>query len=176
MRAFFVALGVRLQGVAGPLPREAQLAQPAADGPLGRGAAAVPGQVLVQQPDGPLDRRVAQRVGPAGQRLTQGGLPVLGPDGGVIPAPAVAQAAGGPLGLVAAQPVVDAHPAGAQQAGDLGDGPAGGHLQEGQRAAEEESVSGRPQLLLQGSPLAFGQSQPAHGTPQPGAYRFTGRV
>jgi hypothetical protein len=141
--------------------------QLAADGRLGRGAVAVAGQVLAQQRDGPLDGPVAQGIRPPGQRLAQGGAPLLGPDRGVVAAPAVAQAASGPPGLEAAEPLVDAHAAGAEQAGDLRDGPARRDLQQGEGSAIQHGVARQPELLLQLRPLAPGQLELAHGTPRP---------
>jgi hypothetical protein len=148
----------------------------AADGSLGRGVVVVAGQVLAQQRDGPLDGPIAQRVGRPGQRLRQGGPPLLGPDRGMVPAPAVAEAVGGLLVLEAAQPLVDAHPAGAQQASDLSDGPTSRHLQDGEDSAVQHGVACAAELLLQVHPLPLGQLESAHGIPQPTGYCSRSRV
>jgi hypothetical protein len=150
--------------------------QLAADCRLRRGVVAVVGQVLAQQRDGPLDGPVAQGIRPPGQRLAESGAPLLGPNGGVVAAPAVAEAGGGALGLEAEQPLVDAHAASAQQAGDLRDGTAGSDLQQGEGPAVEHGVARQAELFLQLRPLASGQLELAHGAPRPPAYRPRNRV
>ena len=156
MRAFFAALGVGVERVPGPLPDVAQLVQLAAERGLRRPRAAQAGQVLPEQGDRPGQGLVAEAVGALRQAGAEEGLEVLGPEGRVIAAAVVQQAGGVVAAGVAGDPVVDAGAAGPQQAGDLGDGPAGGRFQDRPGAAEDAGVLRAFQLMLQPAPLLGG--------------------
>ncbi len=158
MRRFFVALGVRVEHVPRPLPDVPQVVHLPPHRRLGEALLAPALQVFAQQRDGPFDRLVAELLRPPLEGGDEGRLEFLGPQGGVVAPALVGQGGRVSRLLVPGDPVVDAHAARAQQAGDLGDGAPGGGLQDGEGAAEKAGVRGGAQLLLKSAALGVGQS------------------
>src|SRR5262245_38278185 len=112
---FFVALGVGLQYVAGPLPDKAHGMQLPTDGGGGQVLASGCRQVFAQQVGGPFDRLVAEVAWRGGQGLPEDGPQVGRPRRRVVAAPVVEQRGGVAALVIAGEPVVDAYPAGTQQ-------------------------------------------------------------
>jgi hypothetical protein len=113
-----------------------------------------------------LQRLVAEVGRPPLQGSDQRGLETLGPNGGVVAAPFIGEVRRIVVLLIAVDPVVNADPAGAEEASNLGDGAPGGGLQDGQGAAEEPSIRGTPQLLFELVSLCRAQEQVVHETPR----------
>jgi len=166
MRRFFLALGVGVEDVARPLPGVAQVTQPPADRRLGEARPTPALQVLLQQRDGPFDRPVAEVIRPPLERGGEVGPEFVRPRAGVIAPTPVRQGGRVARLVVARDPVVDAHPAGAEHPGDLGDGSPGGRLRDGPGAAKEPGVGGVAQLPFESGPLGGGQLGAAHGAPR----------
>jgi hypothetical protein len=122
--------------------------------------------VLLQQRDGPFERLVAEMSRPPLQGGGKGGLQVFGPEGGAIASPLIYQVGRVVCLLIAIDPLVDAHPAGSEQSGDFGDGPARSSFQDGQGSPEETSIRSTLELLFKAASLVRGQVQAAHETPR----------
>jgi len=128
-----------------------------ADRGLRKVRAAPAGQVFAQQRDRPLDRLIAEVLRPPLEGGRQGRLQLLGPQAGVIATALVGQGRRVVPLLVAGDPVVDAHAAGAEQPGDLGNRSAGGRLQDREGAPEQPRIVGLTQLLFESSAPRSGQ-------------------
>lgn len=158
MRRFFVALGVGVEHVARPLPGVPQVVHLPADRRLGEALLTPAPQVLAQQRDGPFDGLVAELLRAPLEGGDEGRSELLGPQAGVVPPALVGQGNRVSLLFIPRDPVVDAHAAGAEQAGDLGDRTPGGGLQDGEGASEEAGIRGGAELLLKPAALGVGQS------------------
>jgi hypothetical protein len=163
MRRFFLALGVRVEDVARPLPDVSQLVHLPANRRLGEVRLAPTPQVLAQQRDGPFDSLVAEILRAPPEAGDEGRLEVLGPQAGVVAPALVGQSGRVSCPLIAVDPVVDAHATGAEHTGDFGNGAPRSGLQDSEGTAEESGVGGIAQLLFQSASLGVGQSQAAHG-------------
>ena len=156
MARFFLALGVRFEHVARPLPHVTQLRQLTAHTGGGQGFPGRRREVLAEQLAGPLDGLVAELVGRSGQGLTQEGLQLLRPDRRAVAAAVFQERSRLPVATVAGQPLVDADPADPQEGGDLGDAPPLRHFQHGERAAEDRRVAAGGQLSFELQALTGG--------------------
>jgi hypothetical protein len=162
MRRFFLALGVRVEVVARPLPDVIQAAQRPADG-VGRHA--LLGEELkhlAEQRHRPAGRRVAEVLGREGEQGVEQVLLVLVQQRVAAPAGFVGQRGGGAVREVSRDPVVDTLPGNAEHAGDVGGGAAEVELQDGERPAIEADVGGVRELTTEALPLPGGQVEPAH--------------
>jgi hypothetical protein len=158
MRRFFLALGVRVEDVTRPLPGISQVVQLPANRRLRKAFLPPALQVLAQQRDGPFDRLVAEVLRAPLEAGDEGRLEVLGPQAGVIAPALIDQGRRVSCLLIALDPVVDAHTAGAEHAGDFGNGAPASGFQDGQGAAEEARIGGIAQLPFQSAALGVGQS------------------
>jgi hypothetical protein len=96
----------------------------------------------------------------------EGGLEIFGPEREAI-APALIDQVGWVVpSLVAVDPVVDTHPAGSKQLGDLGDGPACSDFQNGQGAPVEVGIRGGSELFFEPASPSCGQVYVTHGIPR----------
>jgi hypothetical protein len=130
--------------------------QLSADGRHGQALRAPAFQVLAQQRDGPRNRLVAEVLRPPLEAGSESRLEFLGPQAGVIAPALIDQGGRVACLLVARDPVVDADAAGAEEAGDLGDGAAASGFQDSQGAAVEASIRVIVQLLFQSASLGGG--------------------
>jgi hypothetical protein len=146
MRRFFLALGVRLQVVARPLPGVAQPAQRAAHGVFRHPPPRDDFQELLEQGDRPAHVRAAELLGREGKQGLQQALVVL-VQRRVTPPPRLVPQGLGVMTLgVGPGPVVDALPGHAEHAGDVSGGAPLVELQDGQGAPQEAGVQGLLEL------------------------------
>ncbi len=165
MRRFFLALRVGRQDVARPLPGVLQLMELTADRSLGDALVLPVLQVLLEQGHGPLHRLITEVRRPPPQGGGEGRLEVLGPQRGTV-APALVGQCGWVARLaIAVDPVVDANPAGAQEPGDVGNGPPGSRFQDRPGAAKQARIRGASELLFEPMLLGGGDSEVTHGAP-----------
>jgi hypothetical protein len=162
MRRFFLALGVRLQVVARPLPHVIQPVQRPPQGivrhPPPRGDL----QELLEQGDRPAHVWAAQVLGREGQEGPQQVLVIL-VQRPLTPRPLLVIQRLGVMALgVGPDPVVDALPGHPEHPGDVGRGAPLIEFQDGQGAPQEAGVQGFLQLAPQAAPLPGGQVQSAH--------------
>src|SRR5205823_7445263 len=107
--------------------------------------------------DRPSRGLIAPLTGALRQGVPHEGRELLGPKARVVAATLVEQAFR-VLGLgLTRRPVVDTHPADAQQAGDRADGSPSGYLQDGQGTAEDGGVAGGLPLPFQEGSLRRGK-------------------
>jgi hypothetical protein len=142
MRRFFLALGVRLQVVARPLPGVIQPVQRAAHGVVGNPPSYGNVQKLLEQGDGPAHVRAAQVLGREGEEGLQQVLVIL-VQRPVTSAPRLVRQGLGVMALgVRLDPVVDTLPGDPEHAGHLSGGAPLVELHDGQRAPQEAGVQG----------------------------------
>jgi hypothetical protein len=122
--------------------------------------------MLLQQRDGPLQRLIAKVRGPPLQGGGEGRLQVFVPEGGAIASSLIYQVERIMRLLIARDPVVDAYPAGSEQAGDLGKGSARGSFQNSQSSSVETSIRGISELLFETVSLCRCQVKDGHKTPR----------
>jgi hypothetical protein len=163
MRRFFLALGVRVQVVPGPLPDVVQPVQDPAQGVLGHPLPGGPLQGLAEQGHRPTDVRVTEVLGRGGEEVFQRLLVVL-TQRGVTPPPSGALKGRGVVALeVSPDPVVDALSGHPEHAGDVGGGAPVVELQDGEGTPKEAGIPGLRELTAEPLPLPGGQFEPAHG-------------
>src|SRR5438874_1558010 len=85
IRRFFLSLGVRIEHIAGPLPRVPLLVELSADGTPRRRRAAPAGQMPLEQWNGPLHGLVTEAVGDLSQARSESCAQLLAPETGTIP-------------------------------------------------------------------------------------------
>jgi len=162
MRRFFLALGVRVEVVARPLPHVLQPAQRPPQRVLGRPPFRGELQDLLEQGYGPARVRVAEFLGRPGEEGRQQVLLVF-VEQRVAPPPGLVVQRQGVVGLgVALDPVVDALAGHAEHAGQLGGRAAPVELQHGQGAPQDAGVQGFGQLTPEAAALPRCQVQSAH--------------
>jgi len=162
MRRFFLALGVRVQVAARPLPHVIQPAQRAAERVAGEPPPGGDLQELLQQRDRPAYMRGAQVLGRQGEEGFQQVLVILVERRGAAPALRVPQGRG-VVGLgVRLDPVVDTLPGYAEHAGQVRRGAPPVESQHGQRAPKGAGVRGFRELTPQAAPLPGSEVEPAH--------------
>jgi hypothetical protein len=88
----------------------------------------------------------------------EGRLQVFVPKGGAIASAQIYQVERIVRLRIALNPVVDAYPAGSEQAGNLGNGPARGSFQNGQSSSVETSIRGVSELLFETVSLCRSQA------------------
>jgi len=162
MRRFFLALGVRLQVVSGPLPHIIQPVQRAAQRVVGHLPPRGDVQELLEQGDRPAHVRTAQVLRREGQEGLQQVLVVF-VQRPMTSRPFLVPQRLGVMALgVGRDPVVDTLPRHPEHPGDLGGGSPLVELQDGEGAPQEAGVQGVLQLAPQASPLPGGQVESAH--------------
>jgi hypothetical protein len=162
MRRFFLALGVRLQVVARPLPRVTQPVQRAAQGVVRHLPPGGDFQKHLEQGDRPAHVRAAQVLGRDGEDGFQQAHIVLVERRVAAPSRPVPQCLGVVALGVGLDPVVDALPGHAEHAGDVSGGAPLVELQDGQGAPQEAGIQGHLELTPEAVSLPGGQFEPAH--------------
>lgn len=163
MRRFFLALRVRLQVVAGPLPDVIQPVQGPAKRVFGDRLLRGDLQDLAEQGHGPTGVRIAEVLGRGGEEGLQQALLVLVQQGVTPPARLVLKGRGIASLEVSPDPVVDALSSHPEHASDVGGGATVVELQDGQGPPEEAGISGLRELTPQSPPLPGSQFESAHG-------------
>jgi hypothetical protein len=162
MRRFFLALGVRLQVVARPLPHVIELVQRPAHGVVRHPPSRGDFQKLLKQGDRPAHVRAAQVLGREGQEGPKQMLVVL-VQRPMTPRPfLVPQRLGIMAPGVGPDPVVNALPGHPEHTGDVGRRAPLVELQDGQGAPQEAGIQGHLQLTPETASLPGGQVEPAH--------------
>src|SRR6185312_286486 len=131
-----------LQDVSGPLPDIAQLMQLPAHRPLGPPAVVPPGQMLLEQLDGPFRIAIAPIPRWSLHGRAQHGEEIVVPGGEVTMPPGIAEGPGRRCQEVAIEPVVDRLGRDAQVGGDRRDRSPLIELQEGQGPTEGVGLVG----------------------------------
>jgi hypothetical protein len=162
MRRFFLALGVRLQVVAGPLPHVIDPVQRPAHGIVRHPPPRGDFQKLLKQGDRPTHVRAAQILGRESQESPKQMLVVLVQRPMTSRAFLVPQRLGVMALSVGPDPVVDALPGHPEHTGDVGRRAPLVELQDGQGAPQEAGVQGVLQLTPQAAALPRGQVESAH--------------
>jgi hypothetical protein len=162
MRRFFLALGVRVEVGARPLPDVIQAPQCPAHGVLRHALVGEEREYLLEQGHRPTGRRVAEILGRDGEEGFEQVLSVLVQQRVAAPACFVRQG-GGVAGLqVRLDPVVDALPGDAEHPGDVGGGAAKVELQDRKRPPVPAGIGGVRELTAEALALPGGQVEPAH--------------
>jgi hypothetical protein len=162
MRRFFLALGVRVEVVARPLPDVIQAPQRPAHGVLGHALVGEEREHLLEQGHRPTGRRVAEVLGRDGEKGFEQVRLVLVQQR--VPAPpCFVRQRGGVAGLhVRLDPVVDALPGDAEHPGDVSGGPAKVELQDRQGPPVQAGIGGVRELTAEALALPSRQVEPAH--------------
>jgi hypothetical protein len=163
MRRFFLALGVRVQVVARPLPHVIQPVQCPAKSVIGHPLLGGDLQDLAEQRDRPTRVRVAEVLGRVGEEGPQQVLLVFVQQRVTPPSSFVLQGRGVVVLSVNRDPVVDALPGGSEHASDVGSGATMVELQDGKCTPKQTGIPGRRELTPEAPPLPGGQVEPAHG-------------
>ena len=146
-------VSVGLQDVSRPLPDVAQLMQLPAHGPIRPRAAVPPGQVLLEQLDGPFRIAIAPISRWSFQGRAQHGEEIVVPGGDMTMPPGIAEGAGRGCEEVAIEPVVDRLSRDAQLGSDGSDREPLIELQEGQGPTKDVGVVGGVASPSQAIPL-----------------------
>lgn len=163
MRRFFLALRVRVQVVAGPLPDIVQPVQCPAQGVVGRPSLRGGLQDLAEQRHRPAYVREAEVLGRGGEEGLQQVLLILIQQGMTSPAWLVLKGRGVAAFAVRPDPVIDALPGHAEHAGDVGSGATVVELQDGEGPPKQAGAVGLRELTTETSPLPGRQFESAHG-------------
>jgi hypothetical protein len=162
MRRFFLALGVRHQVVARPLPDVVQPVQGPAQGVVGQPLIQEVLQQVAQQGHRPVGVRGAEVLRGQQQEGFQQVLGVLVQRGRAPPALGVLQCGGVAAATVGLDPVVDALAGDAEEVRDLRHRPPGVELQDSERPPQEAGVERLGQLAPEALALRGGQLKAAH--------------
>lgn len=162
MRRFFLALGVRIQVVAGPLPDVVQPVQGPAKSVLGHLLLRGDLQDLAKQGHRPAGVRIAEVLGRGGEEDLQQVLLVLIQQGMTPPACLVREGRGVVVLEVSPNPFIDALPGYSEHASDVGGGATVVELQDGEGTPEEAGVPSLRELTPEAPPLPGSQFESAH--------------
>jgi hypothetical protein len=163
MRRFFLALRVRVQVVAGPLPDIVQPVQCPAQGVIGDPLLRGDLQGLAEQRHRPAYVRVTEVLGRGGEEGLQQVLLVLIQQGMTSPAWLVRKGRGVAALAVRPDPVIDALTGHPEHAGDVGSGATVVELQDGEGPPVEAGIVGLRELTTEAPPLPGSQFESAHG-------------
>ena len=162
MRRFFLALGVRLEVVARPLPDVVPAPQRPPEGRVGDALVGDELKDLPQQGHRPTGGRVAEVLGRDGEEGLQQVFLVLVEQRGPATAGLVGQRGGVAVAQVRRDPVVDALAGDAEHAGNVSGGAPEVELQDREGAAVEAGVRGASELTAELPPLPGCEVKPAH--------------
>jgi hypothetical protein len=162
MRRFFLALGVGVEVVAGPLAHVVQPVQRPPDGVLGDPLPRGDVQGLSEQRHRPTHVRPVELLGRDGEEGLQQVRLVLVQEGAAPPPLLVLEGRGVEGFRVRLDPVVDGLPRHAEHAGDVGGGATLVELQHGKGPPKDARLPGLVKLASEASPLPGGQVEPAH--------------
>jgi hypothetical protein len=162
MRRFFLALGVRVEVVARPLPDVIQPPQGPAEGVIRDALVGEEFEGFLEQRHRPTRRRVAEILGRDGEEGFEQVLLVLIQHRVPPPARLVRQRGGVVPLQVGLDPVVDALPGDAEHPGDIGGWAAKVELQDGEGPPKEAGILGVGELTAEALPLPGGQFEAAH--------------
>lgn len=163
MRRFFLALRVRVQVVAGPLPYVVQPVQSPAKSVFGHPLLRGYLQDLAEQGHRPADVRISEVLGRDGEEGLQQVLLVLIQQGMAPPAALVLEGCGVASLEVSPNPVIDTFSGDSEHAGDVGGGATMVELQDGEGPPEEAGIPGLRELMPEAPPLPGRQVESAHG-------------
>jgi hypothetical protein len=163
MSRFFLALWVRVQVVAGPLPDIVQPVQCPAQGVIGDPLLGGDLQDLAEQRHSPAYMRVTEVLGRGGEEGLQQVLLVLIEQGMTSPAYLVLKGRGVAARAVRADPVIDALSGHSEHAGDVSSGATVVELQDGEGPPVEAGIVGLRELTTEPPPLPGSQFESAHG-------------
>ena len=159
MQRFFLALRVRVQIVAGPLPDVVQPVQCPAKSVLGHPLLRGDLQDLAEQGHRPTYVRVAEILGRGGKEGLQQVLLVLIQQGMTPPSSLVLEGRGVAALDISPDPV-SGH---SEHAGDVGGGATVVELQDGEGTPEEAGIPRLCELTTEAPPLPGSQFESAHG-------------
>jgi hypothetical protein len=162
MRRFFLALGVRLEVVARPLPDVIAAPQRPADGVVGGALVGDEFEYLAQQGHRPAGGRVAEVLGRDGEEGFEQVFLVLIEQRLPAAARFVGQRGGVAVAQVRRDPAVDALAGDTEHAGDVRSGAPEVELQDGEGAAVEAGIRGVGELTAEPLPLRGGEVKSAH--------------
>jgi hypothetical protein len=173
MRRFFLALRVRVQVVAGPLPDVVQPVQGPAKSVFGHPLLRGDLQDLAEQGHRPTDVRIAKVLGRGGKEGLQQVLLVLIQQGMTPPASLVLEGRGVAALNVSPDPVIDALSGHSEHASDVGGGATVVELQDGEGTPEEAGIPGLRELTTEAPPLPGSQFESAHSSVDEAAHEQT---
>lgn len=163
MRRFFLALRVRVQVVAGPLPYVVQPVQSPAKSVFGHPLLRGYLQDLAEQGHRPAYVRVAEVLGRDGEEGLQQVLLVLIQHRMTPPASLVLEGRRAATLEVSPDPVLDTLSGDSEHAGDVGGRATMVELQDGEGPPEEADIPGLSELTPEAPPLPGSQVESAHG-------------
>jgi hypothetical protein len=163
MRRFFLALGVRVQVVAGPLPDVVQPMQGPAKSVFGHSLLRGDLPDLAEQGPRPTCVRRAEVLGRGGKEGLQQVLLVLIPQVMTPPASLVLEGRGVAALEVSPDPVIDALSGHSQHPSDVDGGATGVELQDSEGTPEEAGIPRLRELTTEAPPLPGSQLESAHG-------------
>ena len=163
MRRFFLALGVRLQVVARPLPDVVQPMQGPAKRVFGYPLLRGDLQDLAEQWHRPTCVRIAEVLGRSGEESPQQVLLVLIQQARTPPASRVLERRGVAVLDVSPDPVIDALSGHSEHASDVGGGATPVEFQDGEGTPEEAGIPRLRALTTEVPPLPGSQFESAHG-------------
>jgi hypothetical protein len=163
MRRFFLALRVRVQVIARPLPHIVQPVQCPAQGVLGHPLIRGDLQDLAEQGHRPTGVRIAEVLGRGGKESLQQVLLILIQQGRTPPASLVLERRGVAALEVSPHPVIDALSGHSEHASDVGGRATLVELQDGEGPPEEAGIPGLRELTTEAPPLPGSQFESAHG-------------
>lgn len=166
MRRFFLALGVGVKDVAGPLPDVPEPAERAPEGIVRGERADAPLHLLLKQRRGPVGVRVPVLLGRLPHQGAERPLQHVGQE---ARAPAPGVVGEGLRGMVLLErrgPVVNTLPGYTEHLSHFGHGSTSVEFQDGQCPAVRARLNGRSELFQETTALPVLQFEPAHLGPQ----------
>jgi hypothetical protein len=163
MSRFFLALRVRVQVVAWPLPHIVQPVQGPAQGVLGHPLLRGDLQDLTEEGHRPAHVRVTEVLGRCGEEGLQQVLLVLIQQGMTSPTWLVLEGRGVAALAVSPDPVIDALSGHSEHASDVGSRATVVELQDGEGPSEEAGIPGLRELTTEAPALPGSQFESAHG-------------